>query len=570
MKRSSLVLFLAGLAVLLLAAWLWWMKPTRVDMAGYAPADSLLFIESDRPLAVFQAVTETEAWRGFERMTGASHSSSDGTLQKLIGWTGIGPIQSVILARAQVAVVIMDFGTTESGDSLKVKSEGAILIETHTSERRIRPVFEDSLKSFAEKLYANATLRKNETDGVEFIEWKSADGTRQIVGTVAGSLLIVGSNDAVVRNCLAVSQGQRPSLKDDTELKRLRKQLREDSALTFGYVPSGNSAKLLAFGIPVLLGRAPGDSDFQRLITNSATKVFGSLAWSSRTYLTGIEDRYLISLQPSVVSRLKPGFVTSISSFQLQNVAPESVYSLSSYRFNDPGAAWLSMKTAVSSQVDALSAIVFSSVLKAALVSYGIDEPETFLSATKGELFTLRLDEGAERSILFAGVENQSALREMIGRKMSARPRLAEDRVEIYEDQAGDHGAALSSDFLVMGSPADVRRYLELRQTSPTMSPEKLRKLTFFQSASTSANVVTFANDENRVRDFFGSIVASRVISMPALANFDQLTTSLPYSVTETTLDSGGLERTTRSPLGQFSTLLPLLLPEQPSADTRR
>jgi hypothetical protein len=39
----------------------------------------------------------------------------------------------------------------------------------------------------------------------------------------------------------------------------------------------------------------------------------------------------------------------------------------------------------------------------------------------------------------------------------------------------------------------------------------------------------------------------------------------LPYSATETTLGELGFERVTKSPLGQFSTLLPLLIPEKSS-----
>src|SRR5204863_8391544 len=91
-------------------------------------------------------------------------------------------------------------------------------------------------------------------------------------------------------------------------LHAMRLRLARGRALIFGYVPLGNSARLLAVGLPVLLQRAPGDSEFQRLITNGAAKVFGGLGWTSNTYLTGIEDRYLISLQPSIVSHLKPTF----------------------------------------------------------------------------------------------------------------------------------------------------------------------------------------------------------------------------------------------------------------------
>ena len=148
----------------------------------------------------------------------------------------------------------------------------------------------------------------------------------------------------------------------------MRLQLEKAPSLTFGYVPSANSARLLAVGLPLLLGRAPGDSEFQRLIASGASRVFGSLGWTSSTYLTGIEDRYLISLQPSIIARLKPTFVANNINSRIQWVLPNDPYSVTSYNFANPAAAWVSLRKAVSSQVDALSAIVFSSLLRSALL----------------------------------------------------------------------------------------------------------------------------------------------------------------------------------------------------------
>lgn len=570
MTRSRWILLSALLIVILVGTWLLWMKPRQVDMAGYAPADSLLYIESDRPTAVIESVSQTEAWRTFERVTGLPHSPASGRLQKVIAWTGIGPIESVLLARSQIAVVVTKLETSESGDTLKVKSEVAILIETHTSERRIRSPFEGFLKSFAEKLYERPNQKRITEDGVEFIEWLAPGGARQIVGTVAGSLLIIGTSEEVVKNCLAVAQGRRPALKADAGLARMRNRLAQNSALAFGYVPPASSAKLLAFAIPLLLGRAPGDSDFQRLITTGASKAFGNLAWSSRAYQTGIEDRYLITLQPPVVDRLKAGFSSITVDSELQALLPENVQSLTSYRFREPDAVWRSLKIAVASQVDALSGIVFSTLLKSSLLSYGIDEPEGFLATIGGEIVTLRLDEAAERSMLIAGVRNHAALRELLGKTMKTS--RAEEFWEEFEDTAGEISAGLTDDFVVIGSPSDVQRYATLKKTGTVLSAEKRRQLTFYGSPGSSANVVTYTNDENRVRDFFATLAASRTVVTSTAVDFEGITATLPYSVTESVLVDEGIERITRSPLGQFSSLLPLVLPEKstPLEDRKR
>lgn len=568
MRRSRWIFAFALLLLAILVSWLWWVKPRPVDMAAYAPADALIYLEANRPSEVVQAVAATDAWKTLENLIDAPAIPRHTWFQAFVGWTGIGPVESVILARAQIATVVTDLGTIEAGDELRIKPELTVIIETHTSESRVRPLFEDGLKKLAEKTYGRPTSRRTRLDEVELIEWISPDGSRRIVGTIVGSLVIVGNSERSVQDCLAVVFERLPSLKSDPELTRMRRELDGEHALTFGYVPPGNSARLLAVGVPLLLGRAPGDSDFQSLVSKGAAKVLGSLGWTSRSYLTGIEDRYLITLQPTVVARLKPNFApANNTNSQLRRTLPRDTYSFTSYEFANPAATWQGLKAAVSSQVDALSAIVFSSLLKSALLSYGIDDPETFLGAVNGEMLTVRLDDNAERSILIAGVRDRSTLYDFVKKNMPLNRRAAPaDRPETFEDSQGELAASFIDDFIVIGSPADVRRYTEARRlNSPLLAEEDLKRMNVFGHSASSANVVSYTKDRDRVHRFISTIVAARGTTTVAPGRIEEALANLPYSVTETALIDRGIERVTRSPLGQFSTLLPLLVPEQPS-----
>jgi hypothetical protein len=292
--------------------------------------------------------------------------------------------------------------------------------------------------------------------------------------------------------------------------------------------------------------------------------VFGSLGWTSRPYLTGIEDQYLISLQPSIIARLTPAFAANNIHSQIEKTLPDNVYSVTSYNLANPAAAWVSLKTAVSSEVDALSTIVFSSLLKSALLSYGIDDPELFLSAVKGEILTIRLDETAERSMLIAGVRDRADLRQLLSKGKSVISRNDDQKLEIFEDQHGDFAASLSDEFIVIGSPADVRHYSALQVADKSMSAEKVRRMTFFRSSPASGTVVTYTDDGDRVRSFISAILLAKDGKTQPPQLLDEAIASLPYSSTETTFGERGLERTTRSPLGQFSTLVSLLFPSQP------
>ncbi|MFN2516506.1 MAG: hypothetical protein ABR556_09865 [Pyrinomonadaceae bacterium] len=561
------IVFAGFLAFSIAACWLWWAKPQKVDMATYAPVDSLIYLESNRPLDVVETITSTDVWKDLAKITGPQHHSRrNHWLQRLTGWTGIGPVESVILARAQLAIVVTQLSTTEDGDMLRIRPEGAAIIETHTAERRIRAPVERALNTLAEMTYKEPIRRRTTIDGVEFIEWTAPQGGRQLVATIFGSLVIVGNSEQAVQKCLAVTVHRQPNLKEGSELDLMRIQLGGDRSLTFGYVPAEKSARLLSIGVPLMLGR-PGDSEFERLITAASPKVFGSVGWSSHPYMTGIEDRYLISLQSSILARLKPHFGPGRLSPQFQRILPLNIHSITYYKFDNPVWAWQNLKTAISSQIDTLSAIVFNSLLKSALLPYGIQEPEKFLGAVVGEVLTMRLDQNAERPMLIAVVRDRRSLRELVIKEMLKNARSVRvGEAEILEDSQGEIAVGFIDEFVVLGTPLDVRRSAQNETANVTeVNENKLRRMTFFVPLSTSATILTYTNDEDRLRSFISSVVALQGAKTVRADAIEEMIASSPYSATKTTLGERGLERVTRSPMGQFSTLLPLVVTEQPT-----
>jgi hypothetical protein len=82
-------------------------------------------------------------------------------------------------------------------------------------------------------------------------------------------------------------------------------------------------------------------------------------------------------------------------------------------------------------------------------------------------------------------------------------------------------------------------------------------------SSPENANVVTYTDDSDRVRRFASTIVTAKDGGAIPLEGMESAIAVLPYSVTETTLGERGIERINRSPLGQFSSIVPLLFPEK-------
>ena len=82
------------------------------------------------------------------------------------------------------------------------------------------------------------------------------------------------------------------------------------------------------------------------------------------------------------------------------------------------------------------------------------------------------------------------------------------------------------------------------------------------QSAQeSSAPIVTFANDEARVNNFIATLLQlqGRQLSNEEVVKLQDTLRRFGFSSTETRLNAFGIERTTRSAFGQFSTIAGLL-----------
>ncbi|MGH9969581.1 MAG: hypothetical protein ACREBG_17545 [Pyrinomonadaceae bacterium] len=565
MKLTRL-LTIVSIVLLATVAWVWWNRPQTIDMAQYAPADALIYLECNSLLDIAEGIVSTDAWRAVSPVLGKGGGQPGPWLRRLVSWTGIGPTQSVILARAQVATVMLDLGAKEQGETLTIRPEAAILIETHTTERRMRPTVEEALRQFAEKAYPAPALQKKLIDGSEFTVWSAAGSDHQVVAAIEGSLVIVGNSERAVKACLDVRRGLRPSLSNDREMQQLRQRLSANHALAFGFISSANAVRLVSTGAPLLFGRTPGDARFNQIFATSAAKALAGVGWSSHVSMGGIEDRYLFSLQPTLISRLGPLFRATDARSEAPNILPGDVHSMTIYKFENPVAAWQVFKTAVSAQLDTLSAIVFNSLLNASLASYGIEDPEKFLAMVGPEMVTARLTRDSERSVLIAQVRDEPALRKLLlgpsGERLKRKP---SDQFEVMEIPGKNVAVSFFSGEVLIGRPEEVHRSIQAARSKQVLALSSGReKLEHFLPLSNAAGVVTYSRDDERVLNFFLTIARMNGSSVAEDSSaLKSKIEALPYSVTETKMGDYGLERTTRSSLGQFATFVPLLLPER-------
>src|SRR6185436_2852008 len=550
------LLVLVVLLILIGAAFLWWSVPRTVDMADYAPANSIVYVEFNNLAAVAQAIQNNEVWQAAV----GNKPATQNRFMNAAARAGIGPLPAVLFARAQIALVVVDLTTSEENDTLKVRPEVAIIAETHTSRWRTRQAAVDAVKQLANFVYGASMCSERSADA-QYVECSIAGGERKIVGAVDRTVVVIGNSDNAVRSCLEVRRGTRPSIHTDTEMVKVRANVASNNTLGFGYISPANSAKLFSWAAPLLMRQAPGNQQLEQLLAVSAGKVLRGVAWTANPSPQGIEDRFLFSLEPGVVSRLQPAFETAERDENFWKLVPEGFESLTIYRNKAPATAWNSLDKAVSYKLDTVPAVLFGSLLQSSLAVYGIENPKEVLPALSPPPVKLKLSHGAEGSIRVARVSDEARLRRSLTEEVFKGDKgVILDGLASNPDPRKEFAAVFADGYVLLGKTENMRAGLEALRRNAAGD-----KKDFQQSAQqSSAPIVTYANDEARVNNFISTLLMlqGRKLSNEEVAKLQDTLRHAGFASTETRLNAFGIERTTRSAFGQFSTFVSLLQPD--------
>jgi len=553
MKFLRPLLAVGLLVIVVVAVWLWWCIPSKVDMADYAPADSLVYVEFNNPAAVVQAIEHSNLWQAAAPIT-QSKPPSQNRLATAAARAGLGPLPAVLFARAQVALAMIGMNTFAEENSLKVRPEFALIVETHTSKWRIKPAAVAAIKQLANFSYGASMCTERSADA-DYIECSVTGSERKIIGAVDGSLVVIGNSDNAVRSCLEAHRGVRPNIHSDAEMVRVRASASSENTLGFGYVSPANSAKLFSWVAPLMILQSPGDQQLQQLLAVSAGKVLRGVAWTASQAPQGIEDRFLFSLDPGVVSRLQPAFTESESDESVWKFVPAGFQSLTIYRNKAPATAWSSLSSAVAFKLDAVPAALFGTLLKSSLSVYGISNPKEALTALDPPLLTLKPSEGAAEAILVARVNDPERLK-----KSLAEGEILEG-LDSNPDPKKEFTAVFVNDYVLLGKTENVRSALVAIRQGVEADPKKYLNYLSQASNESLGVIMTFTNDEERVNNFISTLVQlqGRKLSTQELESLHNVARAAGIAATETKLNAFGIERRTRSAFGQFSTLTSLL-----------
>jgi hypothetical protein len=563
------LLLVLGALTLVVVGWMWWNQPARVDMAAYVPGDSLAYVEANSLPEIASAIVSTDAWQEAAPHAGINPNFGRlGWLGRLAAWTGLGPSESVVVGRAQVAVALLGFDAeVESDASAKISPRVALVAETHTGEGRVLTAVEKLVGEAARRRYGAVNVERKEIDGVPFVSWiAQSDPRRRLVAGVAGSVAVVARDESIVQMCLAAKRGERPTLAGDVRLQEMRERVGAGEALVFGYAPSGSAAKILEVVAPLFVGQISTNPNTQSslaiLLPKLANRIIGSAAWSSRVVKGSVEDRYYLDLPGDLAPRLSeslaPAQGTGLSAGEL---LPADTYQLSRYNYRDPEHAWRGLNAAISSQVDALMAIPISRAMEGLLAPYGIESPQEFLRAVGSEVVTARLESGSERKVLIVEARDRETLRRQVSKRLGPKMRTEKfGAEEILISADGDEGAAsFVGERLLMGGEEDLRRCLTARAEKRTLATVAAMRTTDDapQADAPQAGppqVTTLSDDIESSRAFILFFARQRGgADKPSNAEaFESVLRQRPYSISETWLTPNGFLKKTHSSFGQF------------------
>jgi len=560
-RPAKTLLVLLPLA--LVFAWLYSNHIVHTDMATYAPAECLAFVEANDLSEVAQGIEGTQAWKALAGPVGARSSLLPSVwFIRLARWTGIGSADAILLARSQVAIVFTGAEASQAGPTLTIKPLATLVIETHTTQRRMRPTLERHIEDLATRVYGQPVFSRKQTDGVDLSVWSSADASRHIVAAFSDTVAIVGNDEPSVLNCLEARRGKRAALAGAGLLDDLRKRVDAPNANVFGFISKPGVKSLLQAYALYRAGSSSDAGTVSRIFSETLGNLVDGLGWSSRFADAMVADRCSIALAPGVADKLRGSFVPE-DKLALTDLpfVPSDAHSVSLYHFRDVESVWRSLNEVVSSHADLIGSIAARPMLRALLKPYGIDDTDAFVRAVGTRMQTIRLEENSP-AVLVTESFDRPGLRKVAQQRLGTKPKTENvGDFELMLSDTDNWAASFADNHFLIGPADAVRRCLQAKTQSLT-SIEAFRKSQRLVDVSLPITALTFTNDQHAAISFVElfSQHERSAFSTNATA-IDEASRSLPFAVSVVILKDAGLEWTSRSSFGLAGSLLVTLTP---------
>lgn len=536
-------------------------------MSAYVPSDSIGFIEIHDLPSIADGIVATEAWRALAGPLGApSKLLPQRWLIGLARWTGIGSADAVLAARSQAVLVFTQAQAKESDGTLTIKPLAALIVQTHTTQRRMQPALEKHIGNLAQRAYGQPTLTQKQIDTVDLTEWSSPDNSRRIVLAFIDTVAIVGNDESAVLHCVDVKRGRQPSLSSDQHLAKVKQQISAFRNPLFGYIPKAGVKPIIQAWTLSRAGSFAEAATVSQLISSMFGNLIDSFACTSNFESGGVEDRCLVTLVEGVPEKLAGSLSAgSISGKNDFPFVPQDGASVTSYQLRDPNSFWQDLNTIVSAHTDALTAVAARPLLRGLLEPYGISEADAFFAAVGTRLQVIRL-ENRGPAVLVAEVFDRPALNRLAQKRVGAAARIETiGEAALMVSKTDNWCVAFDGNYFLSGPVDAVRRCINTKAQSQSISAaNSFRRAMGLVDVTLPITALTFTNDRAAAISFVEAFSGYERSAFSAnAAAIQQGSGSLPNAVSVTMLKNGGLEWTSRSSFGLVGSLFTTFTPEK-------
>lgn len=540
-KKTKLLRFPAFIFCLFTFTFCLSCSSPPTDLRTLAPADTLVYLETNDLGKTLAALTESKAFQD------AAKRKPD----------------LAALAGMQTAIAVTGFEASENqvtpeNSVLNFKPRFVAIADTHTWNRYALSFTEERLGEFVNETYGGeVTLDAADKSGGKSFVWTAKDG-RKVYAFVKDSKIFFSNDSAALEKSLAVFRGEADSLVKNESLAKMRDGAAKD-ALAFGYVSTDGIAQISNLaGVSTALEATDDDEGrsfiarvLPQVLRNSTREIF----WTATKTEAGIEDKYTAFLTPENSSVLKETLVPPAQKESKKLIAfiPPDAFSATRYNLQNPQIGWRSLLLVAGKNSDAASAKILTAFSGSLLEPYGVSDAETFLSAVDPEIWTVNFDAEGEKSavvVSFDSDEDFEKLKKSIAGINFKKPAETAPGGMVWTSDDKDTTVSFTAvppdkKFLILGDSESVKKCREA--SFSYLNKEASPQYRGFYDK--------FAENNNAVAVTYGKNATEKVIEVLGEKKAENAQLLTNYT-TETRFNASGIERTTVSPFGLIGRIL--------------